>query len=464
MINYYLVLYIVFLKQVINLLIILLTGKGLNKIPNSDTLDKPYRKIQVDDKPIIVKPERLDYRELLSEHYKLKGKELAPVRTQKGRSHVSSKISCPKCNAPNIYLYDNNGGRGQYKCKVCSTNFNTKNLYDKQVRFKCPHCNKFLERIKNRSNFTIYKCRNNNCSFYKNNLKSITKEKPYDTKVRYIFREFDFDFASLKGDSPVQSNISLSKMYSSSHVFGLIMTYYVNYGLSSRKTAAIMREVHCVKISHQTVLNYAAAASVLLKPMVDNYPYNPTESICGDETYIKVNGKWNYICFFFDAVKKIILSYRVSPNRDTFLACRAIYDVITKYEKLPESLKLVVDGNPIYLLAEVFFANHDINFDVMQVIGLTNDDEVSAEYRPLKQIIERLNRTFKRSYKTTNGYNSSNGSITHIILFCTYFNFLKPHASLEQKVPVIIPELEELETMPARWCKLMKLAESYCQS
>ncbi|WBW94920.1 DDE-type integrase/transposase/recombinase [Oceanirhabdus sp. W0125-5] len=429
MINSFLVLYIVFLKQVINLLIILLTGKGLNKIPNSDPLNKPFRDFQIDDKPIIVKPERFNYTELLAEHHKLKGKQLAPVRPQKGRSHVDSKISCPKCSAPNIYLYDNNGGRGQCKCKVCSTKFNPKNLYDKQVRFKCPHCNKFLDSIKNRSNFTIYKCRNNNCSFYKNNLKSMTKEerqafkeKPYDTKVRYIFREFDFDLASLKGDSPVQSNISLSKMYSSSHVFGLIMTYYVNYGLSSRKTAAIMREVHGVKISHQTVLNYAEAASVLLKPMLDNYPYNPTESICGDETYIKVNGKWNYICFFFDAVKKIILSYRVSPHRDTFLACRAIYDVITKYEKLPDSLKLVVDGNPIYLLAEVFFANNDINFDIVQVIGLTNDDEVSAEYRPLKQIIERLNRTFKRSYKTTNGYNSSNGSITHIILFCTYFN------------------------------------------
>ncbi len=145
--------------------------------------------------------------------------------------------------------------------------------------------------------------------------------KPYNTKVRYIFREFEFDFASLKGDSPVQSNISLSKMYSSSHVFGLIMTYFVNYGLSSRKTAAIMREVHFVNISHQSVLNYAV-----------------------DETYIKVNGKWNYICFFFDAVKKIIISYRVSPNRDTFLACKALYDVITKYEKLPDSLKLVVDG------------------------------------------------------------------------------------------------------------------------
>lgn len=471
MINSYLVLYIVFLQQVINILIFLLTGKGLNKIPNSTPLDKPYQKIQVDDTPIIVKPERLDYKEILSEYLKRNDKELKPINPRKGTTQVDVKVACPKCSAPHNYLYDNNGGRGQYKCKVCSSNFNTKNLYDKQIRFKCPHCNKFLDRIKDRNNFAVYKCRNNSCSFYKTNLKSMTKEErqafkinPHATKVRYIFREFDFDFASLKGDSPVKSNVSLAKIYSSSYVFGLIMTYYVNYGISLRKTAALMKDIHGVKISHQTVANYANAASILLKPMLDNYPYEPTGSICGDETYIKVNGKWNYICFFFDSVKKIILSYRVSPNRDALLACKAIYDVITKFKELPDNLQLVVDGSPIYLLAKVFFANHDIDFDIIQVIGLTNDDEVSTKYRPLKQIIERLNRTFKKSYHTTNGYNSSSGSISHVILFCTYFNFLKPHSSLEKRVPVIIPELEKLETMPSRWCKLMKLAESYCEA
>lgn len=40
----------------------------------------------------------------------------------------------------------------------------------------------------------------------------------------------------------------------------------------------------------------------------------------------------------------------------------------------------MVDGNPIYLVARLFFAQHDINFDVTQVIGLTNEDPVSKEH------------------------------------------------------------------------------------
>ena len=36
-------------------------------------------------------------------------------------------------------------------------------------------------------------------------------------------------------------------------------------------------------------------------------------------------------------------------------------------------------------------------FQITQVIGLTNDDAVSKEHRPFKQMIERLNRTYKAS-------------------------------------------------------------------
>lgn len=85
----------------------------------------------------------------------------------------------------------------------------------------------------------------------------------------------------------------------------------------------------------------------------------------------------------------------MSPNRDTPSAIKAIDEVLLKFKEIPKELTFVVDGNPIYLLAQHFFAQHGINFDVKQVIGLTNEDPVSTEYRPMKQVIERLNRTFK---------------------------------------------------------------------
>ncbi|MBM6842378.1 hypothetical protein H6A03_12900, partial [[Clostridium] spiroforme] len=69
-----------------------------------------------------------------------------------------------------------------------------------------------------------------------------------------------------------------------------------------------------------------------------------------------------------------------------------------KFKEIPENLEFVVDGNPIYKAAQQYFQLKRIFFKVTQVIGLTNDDPVSKEHRPAKQIIERLNRTFKYSY------------------------------------------------------------------
>src|SRR5690554_6107288 len=321
-----------------------------------------------------------------------------------------------------------------------------------------------LEQIKERKDFYIYKCKNDDCSFYLKNLRSMSKEEkkhfmkyPHVFKVRYIYREIDFDFQPLSKESPDLPKVDISGIHSSPHTLGLILTYYVNYGLSSRNVAAIMKDVHIVNISHQTVINYAYSVGYLVKPYLDNYPYELSDSFCGDETYIKVYGKWQYIFFFFDAVKKIILSYHVSPNRDTPSAIKAINDVLTKMDTIPDNLNFVVDGNPIYLLAKHFYYQQGIDFDITQVIGLTNDDPISKEYRPLKQIIERPNRTFKKSYRSRCGFKSSQGSVSYVNLFAAYFNFLRPHSALEKKGPVTVPQLINLPNIPARWTKLFLL-------
>ncbi|MGG5251972.1 IS6 family transposase [Neobacillus sp. SM06] len=455
--------------QVIRTLLTLLVGKGMFEKPEETPVNKPYRKLQVDELPIIETFEKLDYQKLLTDYLEKNGKPLKPVqRRSNTKAIVPKSMNCPACGAPSDYLYANNGGKGQYQCKVCSCLFNNKSRYLKEAILKCPHCSKTLEKVKERQDFDVFKCKNNDCPYYQKKLNGMSskekkrfKKDPQAFKLRYIFRRFHLDFKPLSKESPELPVVDLSKIYASPHTLGLILTYHVNYGLSARKTAAIMQDVHGVSISHQTILNYENSVALLLKPYIDHYPYELSDQFCGDETYIRVNGHWHYLFFFFDAVKKIILSYPVSPNRDTVSAIRAMDDVLLKMKEIPKDLTFVVDGNPIYLLAQHFFAQHGISFDVKQVIGLTNDDPVSTEYRPLKQIIERLNRTFKGNYRSTHGFGSEHGSVSFVTLFVAYFNFLRPHASLEGKVPVVNPELSGLPTMPARWTKLMELAQRW---
>ncbi|MFC5542273.1 DDE-type integrase/transposase/recombinase, partial [Ureibacillus suwonensis] len=425
----YLLEYIKYQDQMIRTLLTLLIGKNMFDKPTEKPVNKPYQKLQVDELPIIETLQKLDYQILLKEYLEKNGKPLKPVqRRSNSKGKVPSSMKCPRCGAPSDYLYANNGGKGQYQCKVCACLFNKKNQYAKEAILKCPHCSKTLEKIKERKDFLVFKCKNNDCPYYKKKLQGMSKKekKQFEKdspsfKVRYIFRQFQIDYQPLAKHSPKKPKVDLSRLHVSPHTLGLILTYHVNYGLSARKTAALMKDVHGVPISHQSILNYENSVALLLKPYVDHYPYELSDQFCGDETYIKVNGRWHYLFFFFDAVKKIILSYPVSPNRDTVSAIRAIDEALWKMKEIPEDLTFVVDGNPIYLLAQHFFAQHGITFDVKQVIGLTNEDQVSTEYRPLKQIIERLNRTFKGNYRSTHGFGSDHGSVSYVTLFVAYF-------------------------------------------
>ena len=465
----YLLQYIKYQHTIIITLLTVVLGKAVGSVRPDEPVDKPYRKLQIDELPVLEKLEKLSFQDLLDDYFKAHGKSLKPVQRRKNaKSSVPEKLCCPRCGAPSSYLYANNGDKGQFQCKVCGCLFNKQSRYLKEAILKCPHCLKTLEKVKERKDFNVFKCKNNDCSYYQKKLRQMTqaekkrfKEDPQAFKVRYIYRQFQFDFKPMADASPVQPKVDLSRIYVSSHTLGLILTYHVNYGISARKTAALMRDVHNVHISYQSVLNYMNSVALTVKPFVDNFPYELSDQFCGDETYIRVNGRWHYLFFFFDAAKKVILSYRTSPNRDTFSAIRALDDMFRKMKTIPENLNIVVDGNPIYLLAQQFFAQHNIHFDVTRVIGLTNEDSVSTEYRPLKQIVERLNRTFKGNYRATHGFGSEDGSVSHVTLFVAYFNFLRPHSSLEGRVPVIVPELKEMPHMPARWTKLIELSQQW---
>ena len=372
-----------------------------------------YNKLKVDKLPIIHVPEKKDYKQLLKLYFEEHGKPLNPIKSR-GNNPVPNDIHCPCCNAPHTYIYDNTGGRGQFWCKICDTHFNRQNYLDNPIELHCPHCGGALTLEKNRKLFNIHKCRNINCSYYQNSLNSLSKEdlegyksNPEKFKLHYIYREFKIDFFKIDLYSLPKNASSLQFRKFSPNVMGLCLTYLVNCGLSTRKTRDVMREVHGIKISHTQIANYATTAAYCVKPFVDSYDYKPTNYLAADETYTKVKSSKRYVWFIMDAIKKSILGYRSSDSRDTVPCILAIRMAFDKFKKFPgKALKFVADGYTAYKLAEQQFKLHDKekfkDFSVTQVIGLTNDDPISKEYRWLKQIIERLNRTFKFSYKVTN--------------------------------------------------------------
>ncbi|MED4331440.1 transposase, partial [Schinkia azotoformans] len=90
----YLLTLINYQEQVIRTLLTLLIGKSMFEEPKETPVNKPYRKLQVDDLPIIEQPEKLDYRALLKEFQEAKGKPLKPVQRRKNSTPVPMSMNC----------------------------------------------------------------------------------------------------------------------------------------------------------------------------------------------------------------------------------------------------------------------------------------------------------------------------------------------------------------------------------
>ena len=134
-------------------------------------------------------------------------------------------------------------------------------------------------------------------------------------KLHYIYREFQIDFFRMDLGTLPKNASSLKFSKHDQHVMSLCLTYKVNLGLSFRKTAQALNDIHGISISHQQVANYCKTASVCIKPFIDNYDYKTGNVFTADETYIKIRGIKTYIWFIMDATKRSVIGYQVSDNR-----------------------------------------------------------------------------------------------------------------------------------------------------
>ena len=74
-------------------------------------------------------------------------------------------------------------------------------------------------------------------------------------------------------------------------------------------------------------------------------------------------------------------------------------------------------------------------------------------------MIERVNRTYKASYRPTNGFDSYDGANYDLALWVAYYNFLRPHKHAGFDVLNKVGMLENADTMPGKWQLLIFLGQ-----
>lgn len=243
------------LKQIYQLTLFIAKYIPLKQWAFDDSHSPAYQKFKTDKLPIIKKFMKQDYLFLLQYYLWKYGQVLKPVQAQKNKPRtIPQKTVCPLCGAPHQYLYDNNGGHGQYQCKICGQTFISGERVTSPLVLICPYCGNVLTPKKDRKHFIVHKCVNKECSYYKSNLKKLPKDlnskEKYKYKLHYIYREFTINYFSMDLNQLPSWATSFKFRKNNAHIMGLCLTYHVNLGLSLRKTAEAMFEIHNINISH----------------------------------------------------------------------------------------------------------------------------------------------------------------------------------------------------------------------
>lgn len=413
-----------------------------------------------------------DWQELIREYNKTHKRKIKPVG-RRGGAEPPSGCRCQHCNAPRKYLYMNNGKKNdQVQCKICRRTSPTHRLRRKsKTKYWCPHCHSPLGIWKESAQCTIFKCFSYSCPHYLQNQgrltmeeKKIREDQKYDPnfKLHYQYREYHLSPADLETKRPDNSKVNLARIHNNMHTVGLVLTFMINLGLSARVTRDALKGIFGITISHQTCINYVNTVAAKLSSLVDSNASSPGDKVAADETYIIVENRWHYTWFCIDAETRGICGYNLSNTRGMQPALALLYDCFGPPPKNTWSGKFIRDGNPSYDSAIMAY-NAKIEekgnkLEKRTVIGLQNFDPESTEYRRFKQLVERLNRTYKYHTRPRAGFKTFEGAVALTTLFVAYYNFMRPHSALDRKPPVKLECLKDETLMPQAWVKLIRQA------
>ena len=174
---------------------------------------------------------------------------MKPVQRRNGKC-IPEDTVCPLCGAPHHFIYDNNGGNGQYQCKVCGQTFSTGDSATTPMRFLCPHCGHTFVPKKDRKFFRKHKCAKPKYPYYLHNLAKVERKDLKEThgktkyKLHYIYREFTVDFFAMDLNSLPKNASSLKFSKHNAHVMSLCLTLHINLGLSLRKTSQALKDLY----------------------------------------------------------------------------------------------------------------------------------------------------------------------------------------------------------------------------
>ena len=198
--------------------------------------------------------------------------------------------------------------------------------------------------------------------------------------------------------------------------------------VSRRRIGRIMKEVGLV--SSYTIAQYKVHKQPTNEQKISNKVAREfdgrdcLEVVVSDLTYVRVNGKWNYVCLITDLYNREFIGYSAGPNKDPRLVYEAFASVRANLSKI-----------------KIFHTDRGNEFKNNTIDGLLETFKIQ---RSLSQkgcpydnaVAEAAFKVFKTEFVYQNIFTSLDELKVGLADYVHWYNNFRIHSSLEYLTPV----------------------------
>ena len=146
-----------------------------------------------------------------------------------------------------------------------------------------------------------------------------------------------------------------------------------------------------------------------------------------DETVVKINGQKYYIWFIIDSETRFVLGFHLSPHRGSDQA----FTLLNSVKDLGTTNAIVSDRYSAYKVP----VKSVLGSSVKHIRVESFKDDIS------NNLIESFHHQFKAWYRTKQGFKSFKSANNLISMFIFFYNFVRPHSSLNGLTPAQVAGL-----------------------
>lgn len=326
-------------------------------------------------------------------------------------SIIPSNVVCPRCFSKNLYRFGKDlEGFQKYQCRMCGRQFAPDNphtgLRQHRLYPVCPRCGKASFLHHDYTYYSNFRCSDKKCNHSFKVPKAVAIPRPSSHLGSETF--------TLKG------------MRHPLYIILAALNYYFCGNSTTRKVAYTLYMVHQVRISHVTISRWIKRFAPVFQQISSDFLLSA--KLCDsdewhfDETYIKIQGENYYLWIAIDSETRLVLDFHLSKTRNSNAAHILLSSCRNKFGQ--PSSAVVSDRYDAYLLpAKLFFPEAD------HIRVESFEDRIS------NNIIEAFNNQFKAWYRPKRGFNSYDSANRLIATYIFYYNFIRPHSSLNGLAP-----------------------------